>query len=298
MDALLYVAIVLVWAVVLVPTWLRRHEETAEARSVDRFSRAMRVLARREPKSRPDQRYIVMPARVRVAQVSVPNAPQPVRAPRHVGRARLAARRRRVVLVLAGLVLVATVLELTGLVGLYLPLLAVVLLLAYVVHLRVQARRSSELQRRRESSEARLSSRERRLDRAGRVVEVQQVREAQRAADREAAERAHAEDNRRATEQAEAEGLAAEGWEPTPVPLPTYVTKPRAGRPTRTIDLGSGAWTAADPVAPAALDDLDGADDSDGAAPADDSTVSAPGAENPYDAEINAVIERRRAVND
>jgi hypothetical protein len=34
-------------------------------------------------------------------------------------------------------------------------------------------------------------------------------------------------------------------WDPLPVTLPTYVTKPRAGRTVRTIDFGSaGAWTS------------------------------------------------------
>lgn len=34
-------------------------------------------------------------------------------------------------------------------------------------------------------------------------------------------------------------------WDPLPVTLPTYVTKPRAGRTVRTIDFGqAGAWTS------------------------------------------------------
>ena len=34
-------------------------------------------------------------------------------------------------------------------------------------------------------------------------------------------------------------------WDPLPVTLPTYVTKPRAGRTVRTIEFGqAGAWTS------------------------------------------------------
>ena len=34
-------------------------------------------------------------------------------------------------------------------------------------------------------------------------------------------------------------------WDPLPVTLPTYVTKPRAGRIVRTIEFGqAGVWTS------------------------------------------------------
>jgi hypothetical protein len=37
-------------------------------------------------------------------------------------------------------------------------------------------------------------------------------------------------------------------WDPLPVTLPTYVTKPRAGRTVRTIDFAQpGAWTSGHP---------------------------------------------------
>ena len=40
-------ALVIVWAIVLVPMWLRRHEKGNEVASADRFASAMRVLSRR-----------------------------------------------------------------------------------------------------------------------------------------------------------------------------------------------------------------------------------------------------------
>ncbi len=66
---------------------------------------------------------------------------------------------------------------------------------------------------------------------------------------RRAAERAvRFEEERRVSEAAERAADDAEpetGWRPAPVVLPTYVTKPKAVRPTRTIDLTRpGAWSA------------------------------------------------------
>jgi len=40
-------ALVILWAIVLVPMWLRRHDRTNEVASADRFAGAMRVLSRR-----------------------------------------------------------------------------------------------------------------------------------------------------------------------------------------------------------------------------------------------------------
>ena len=51
------------WAVYLIPKALKHHDEVARTRSIDRFSTAMRVLARREPVSRRDARLDVTPAR-------------------------------------------------------------------------------------------------------------------------------------------------------------------------------------------------------------------------------------------
>ena len=53
-SSLIFVVIVAVWAVYLVQHWVRRREHVATARSVDRFSEAMRVLERRRALPRPD----------------------------------------------------------------------------------------------------------------------------------------------------------------------------------------------------------------------------------------------------
>lgn len=105
----------LAWAVYLIPKALKHHDELARTRSIDRFSTAMRVLARREPVNRRDTRLVVTPARpTEATRMLVPSSaavaepadrpgttsrPEPVR--RNESRraaARAAARRRRHIL--------------------------------------------------------------------------------------------------------------------------------------------------------------------------------------------------------
>src|SRR4051794_35543578 len=101
------------WFGVLVPMWVRQHDNAKESHSVDRFSTAMRVLSRRTPAG-PDRRYVVMPKRPVGVQSPVvdrplarpqrrparPPAQHPVRRPVPptplTPRAALLARRRRV----------------------------------------------------------------------------------------------------------------------------------------------------------------------------------------------------------
>src|SRR3954447_12444842 len=69
-SAVIYAAIVVMWAVVLVPMWLRRHDAATESKSVDRFSTAMRTLSRRTT-SGPGRRSVVMPRRPDSSHASV-----------------------------------------------------------------------------------------------------------------------------------------------------------------------------------------------------------------------------------
>src|SRR3954465_8907453 len=74
-SSLIYVAIVAMWAGLLIPMWLRRHEQETEVRSVDRFSTAMRILSRRQAPP-PDRRYLVMPQRPAAATQPVADVPR------------------------------------------------------------------------------------------------------------------------------------------------------------------------------------------------------------------------------
>jgi hypothetical protein len=85
MSPVIILGLVLMWACVLVPMWLRRHDEVEENRSVDRFSTAMHTLSRRE--SRADERYVVVPHRTRSMDVHVSGASAPAEAEEPARRA-------------------------------------------------------------------------------------------------------------------------------------------------------------------------------------------------------------------
>lgn len=277
-DGLLYVVIAGLWGAYLLPRWIAHHEELSEARSVERFSRAMRVLSRRGPapsrQSPVGGRYIVMPRRPaepedpdgpRVRRYRSGPVPDSVRRPElrgpepmTSGRARLAARRRRLLLGLLGLTATLLLVAAVTAVPWWPGALAGVLVVLYVVQLRNQARQAREVARRRAQVQRRSSARQRRTESVGRVAATRQAMLEEQASAEEAA---RVEEQRRAAQRAvrfEEERCASEaaeraadeaeeetGWRPAPVVLPTYVTKPKAVRPTRTIDLTRpGAWSA------------------------------------------------------
>jgi hypothetical protein len=121
-TSLILLVIVAAWAVVLLPMLLNRHEAANEARSVDRFATAMRVLSRRTATSG-DRRYVVVPPRPQSAPQVVANGarahapayaeePSPqrlARATRAVVGNGAVARRRRILLALTVLAVVAGV---------------------------------------------------------------------------------------------------------------------------------------------------------------------------------------------
>jgi hypothetical protein len=319
-SGLIYAAIIVMWALYFIPRWLRRHEELSESRSVERFDHAMRILSRREPT--PDQRYIVMPPKPAPAP-SVPAARSAAAAPRPTPRATartaesakrraeqartsIAIRRRRV---LAGLVLLTLVVAaLTPLTPLpwWAPLVAVLAIAVDLAHLRVQARRRHEVTRTRDAVRKRLRSRLHRADSAERLAEARKLLAERRAI----AESERVEAEWAAHESARREADRAAGWQPTPVPLPTYVTKPVAPRTARSIDLTQpGAWTAAQGMATGGLspdlaseeifDQTSEAGQSVPArAPSENSASSTAPSYDDYAAELDEILERRRAVND
>ena len=75
MSPVIILGLVLMWAVVLIPMWLRRHDEAEQSRSVDRFSAAMHTLSRHEP--RPSQRNVRASHRAAVLDVHVSGASAP-----------------------------------------------------------------------------------------------------------------------------------------------------------------------------------------------------------------------------
>ena len=106
---------------------------------------------------------------------------------------------------------------------------------AYVFHLRVQAKRTREIALRRSRS-------------ARSHLRVANPTEPRRSG------RAGTAPQKDALRDVVGDDLDDEdGWQPVSVPVPTYVTAPRAGRPIRRIDLrGGDAWTSGRLVADAA----------------------------------------------
>jgi hypothetical protein len=258
-SGLIYATIVVLWAAVLVPMWLRRHDSVTEARSVDRFQGAMRTLSRRVPAG--DQREVLVPRRGETHAVP-DNAFEP---PTPASLA--AARRRRVGLIMLGLAVVVGILGVLHVVPLWASLVPLVLLLAFVLRARVSARRvqSRELAARRaraaesrrlrhEQAARAMASDDRAYVPAPRVARTPafvdpavvgrstEIRRAPVAPEHVAAE---AEPAALAADPEFYDAIAARAWDPVPVPVPTYVSAPKAPRSVRIVDLTKpGAWTS------------------------------------------------------
>lgn len=261
LSGIIFVVLALAWAVYLVPKALKHHDEMARTRSIDRFSTAMRVLARREPVSPRETRLVVTPPRPdEASKVLLPSAkrasdarPAAVRDPRRVAvrrAARAAARRRR--RVLAFLVVLDALTVTAAALG-YLPWwsvsVPVTLTVLYLYLCRRQVRRGNDAtwgEVPRVHARRELSPR--------RAIRVDATYGAARAVAFDQGVTTFSPDQDTATistraVEAQAGGAPAADngslWDPLPVTLPTYVNKSRAPRTVRTIDLTEpGAWTS------------------------------------------------------
>jgi hypothetical protein len=268
LSGIIFVVLALAWAFYLVPKAVKHHDEVARTRSVDRFSTAMRVLARREPVDPRNARLVVTPPRS-AERVVVPSRPvgehepaaEAVGAPRRrLPAARRAAaraaarRRRRVTLVLVVADLVTVVLAAFALASWWTVAVPVALTLLYLVLCRHQVRRENDATWSSEWSSASGTTPPRRAVRVDAAYGSVQVT----AQD----SRGSAEDDTVQIPVTDSEAVpvsveTADGgslWDPLPVTLPTYVNKARASRTVRTIDLGApGTWTSGRDEADSAL---------------------------------------------
>ena len=293
------------WAVYLIPKALRHHDEVARTRSIDRFSTAMRVLARREPVNRRDARLVVSPARAagnpRVltpTRPAEPEVPVAVAVKPAVSRARLearrkaaraAARRRRHIL---SFLLLCTVATSVAAYLAYVPWWSVAipggLTLAFLVLCRTQVRRESL-----RDFDVLVGQSAESVD--TNVVPRRAVRvEAQDGTPRRVNTSAERIDEHGVADFDDTEDTVGievalldaivvpteDGgslWDPLPVTLPTYVSKPKAKRTVRTIDLSApGTWTSG--------------------RTAGDTQIVAQAAAEEAGAEVAADVEQQRAV--
>jgi hypothetical protein len=246
-SAVIYAAIVVMWAVVLVPMWLRRHDAATESRSAERFSTAMRTLSRRTHGT-PGRRYVVMPRRqagalsvhVTGAAVAATVAVRPERPSASKARATMVRRRRRTTIVLLGLAGLTAVPAALGAFPWLVQVAFDLVLVAFLAHLRTQARRAASVARGRHQAPVVAAERSAPARRATAAA----VAEAAVVAEPVAAEPVVAEpvvaapaidvswtEELRADAAFEVELAADETWQPVPVPPPTYTLKPPAPSP-------------------------------------------------------------------
>jgi membrane protein implicated in regulation of membrane protease activity len=306
-SSLVFVAIIVGWAAYLLPQWVRRREALSQSRGRDRHSDRVRVLDRRRRTPSGRSSTPILPD-VRVDADNLGDAEAEAAAPgRAAGRdprslrspGALAARRRArvlgllITLVAAGWALTATVppvgplaIGLTGL--LILDLVALL-----IAGRRRAVRRATENRRRLREVEQR-----RRVERARRQAA------AKRAAADEPAASAVVEPTgtetapiatrpERASERVAREldgGADAGTWIPVPVPPPTYTLKPMAPRAEPApLDLPDAPPPRPSEPATAVTADAD---------PPRTPRPWDPDRSFADDLDLDAVLARRRAVND
>ena len=281
---MIYAVIIGMWAAYFIPLLVRRHEQLSENRSVERFSRAMRTLSRKNAPS--DAREVLMPRRegarleVTVKRRVVSEAVQ-----QQSRRSRALIRRRRILAVLLLTTVLTAVPVALGVVPWWGLLLGAVLTLAYLVHLRRTATVTREVGRFRTAARGRAASRARRTAAASKVAQARRALSAEARAAAEAVDRLAAEHAARLAKDRAAE--AADAWSPQPVHVPTYVTKPRAPGPERRLDLDR-ILAEEEAIAPQ-RHEVD---------PVIEHFAETAVDHEVDDAELDAIIERRRAVND
>lgn len=251
-SGLIIAFVVALWAAYFVPLVLRRYDEASKNASVESSGRLSRVIAR------PVQAEVVEPAAV-IEPVETPAAPVDVTAPptrtTTGAAARLAARRRRRTL----LTLLTVTAVVVGLVGLkviapYWVAAPVALVAAWLIACRVQVRGELGL-----SKAAKPSSRKTHGRKSAKVTaavvdqedtiivsgQFEDINPGRKHTMEDVPLEATALDDQIVIAVPSVSTTGEALWDPLPVTLPTYVTKPRAGRTVRTIEFGqAGAWTS------------------------------------------------------
>ena len=258
-SGLIFLVIIAIWAAYLLQHWVGRREHLATARSVDRFSEAMRVLERRTPLPESDlslpapRSYSVSPARPSRAEVVVKRAQPPTphvharptaaASPKRTSEARRGLAVRRVrglsLVALLSLVVVVPALEAFSVLPWWSVLLLVAALVVDFAWLRHAAltdradRRANALGRvasRPARAPARSAVPARSAARSKAQVDTMVSRPADTANQIAELSEAESQSQSPAVPGSEA-GADLSGWAPVPVPPPTYTLKARAERP-------------------------------------------------------------------
>ena len=257
---MIFAFVVVVWVAYVVPLALRRYDDASKTSSLGSFSSLSRVISR--PSSETAEHA---DSSTRASVIKAEAKPQePIddsetvsefwgadaAEPRPVNRAaaRLAARRRRRVLItlLTSLVVVAG-LAVAGIVAAPWVGVPVAVIVAWLVTCRIQVRGERGLRRpsrrevQRRAAETAADTEET-VVLSGQFEDVEPDRPHVMASEPLAA---NALDEQLVIAVPSISTTGEALWDPLPVTLPTYVTKPRVGRTVRTIDFGqAGAWSS------------------------------------------------------
>jgi hypothetical protein len=247
-TGLIYVVIIALWAAVLIPMWLRRHDQISEVRSTARFSSAMKSLGSQGqvqyatdsygldghamdmalPPMRSPEREARMPRTTNTRPSTRPSTARPAEGldpdyERELVRQAASTRRAIVLGALTVILLVTLVLAIASVLPKWAPILAALPVVAFVLAASMTAAARSD---------ARPSARPAR--RTSRATEADPVRQAAPATS------AQAEDDWENWNAWDDE----DSWEAVPQTLPTYVNAPRASAVPRGIDRAHpGEWT-------------------------------------------------------
>lgn len=266
-SGVIFAVVVILWVAYVVPLMLRRYDEASKTSSLGSFTSLSRVIAR-PGRDRADETG--GESSTRDSAPAAPETPAPVAEqgpePRPVNRAaaRLAAQRRRRVLItlLVSLVVVAG-LGLASIIGQMWTAVPAALLVAWLVACRVQVRgelglrapkseRTSRFHLPKVRSRSTSADSSRRggtaADEATTLVVSHQFEDVEPSRPRVMEQVPLTVDALDEQLQIAVPSVATTGealWDPLPVTLPTYVTKPRVGRTVRTIDFAqAGTWSS------------------------------------------------------
>jgi hypothetical protein len=260
----IFAAVVIAWAVFLVPWALRRYDEATRTRSVDKVSKAMRLLGRpRDDADEPEPIAAPPPLkRPVIDSEDRPVAEAPPRPSRAAARA-AAARRRRVLMILVGLTALTGVVVAVRVIPVWSIAIPAGLVVAFLALCRWQVRREDDAAwvRRRTGQDDEDESA---ADAATASQPVGDDPNDEPTVALPATAEARDKAKGRQAAEAGADPVAAADlvesvsdpvavttsdgnplWDPLPVTLPTYVSKAKANRSVRTIDLGApDTWTS------------------------------------------------------
>jgi len=243
-NGLIFAFVVALWAAYFVPLAVRRYDEASKSGSIDKFSSQSRVITHkaRIAEDAAAQSEAIESTEEEPEQ-ELATTPAPGRTMKRES-ARIAARRRRRTLIT--LFVMAAIVGGAAGYG-YIPLWSsaapATLIVAWLIACRIQVRGERGIGRKPKSkSISTAADEEQTIVVSGQFEDI--------AADRKHVMQQTPLDANALDDQIViAVPVGATGgvtlWDPLPVTLPTYVTKPRAGRTVRTIEFGEpGAWTS------------------------------------------------------